>query len=55
MPIIELNDDHYKKVLNGNKFQLKAEEGDILLSFEEKIVALANSDGKFIQPKKVLL
>lgn len=55
LAIVELNDEHYKKVLNGNKFQLKAKVGDILLSYEEKIVALANSDGEFIQPKKVLL
>ena len=55
LAIVELNDEHYKKVLNGNKFQLKAKVGDILLSYEDKIVALANSDGKFIQPKKVLL
>ena len=55
LAIVELNDEHYKKVLNGNKFQLKAKVGDILLSYEEKIVALSNSDGKFIQPKKVLL
>lgn len=55
LPIVKLNDEHYKKVLNGNKFKLNSEIGDVLLSFEDKIIALANSDGVFIQPKKVLL
>ena len=55
LPIVELQEQHYQRVLNGNKFQLDSPVGDILLSYDEKIVALANSDGKFIQPKKVLL
>ena len=55
LPIVELLEQHYQKVLNGNKFQLNSEAGDILLSYDDKIIALANSDGKFIQPKKVLL
>lgn len=55
LSIVELKEEHYKKVLNGNRFQLKSEVGDILLSYDNKIIALANSDGQFIRPKKVLL
>lgn len=55
LQIINLQEAHYQKVLNGNRFELNSDMGDILLSYNDKIIALAHSDGKFIQPKKVLL
>ncbi len=52
---IEINENDYKKVINGNKFTNKTDySGDILLTKENKIIALASADSEYIQPKKVL-
>lgn len=56
LPSIEISDDDFKWILNGNKFKNKyGVSGEVLLIKDEKVVALAFAQGKFIQPKKVLL
>lgn len=53
---IEISPDDFKRVLNGNKFENTYKvNGEILLLKENGVVALAQADDKFIQPKKVLL
>ena len=53
---IEISPDDFKRVLNGNKFENTYKvNGEILLLKENSVVALAQADDKFIQPKKVLL
>lgn len=53
---IEVSEKEFNKILNGNKFKnTHKAAGDILLVKEGKIVALAQADKYFIQPKKVLL
>ncbi len=53
---IEITPDDFKRVLNGNKFENTYKvSNEILLLKEGKIIALAQADEKFIQPKKVLL
>lgn len=56
LPCIEISEDDFKWILNGNKFKnIYGADGEVLLLKEEKIVALAFAEDKFIQPKKVLL
>ncbi len=56
MSAYKINDYEYNKLLNGNKFKNRSDkQGDILLVQNSKIMALANADSDFIQPKKVLL
>ena len=56
MECVEIPSEVYQKVLNGNKFKNKTHKtGDVLLTKDGKVVALAHSDMQFIQPKKVLL
>lgn len=56
MECIEIPNDVYDKVLNGNKFKnITPNTGDVLLTKDGKVVALAYADNKFVQPKKVLL
>ena len=53
---IEISPDDFKRVLNGNKFENTYKvSGEILLLKENSVIALAQADDKFIQPKKVLL
>ena len=53
---IEISPDDFKRVLNGNKFENTYKvNGEILLLKENSVVALAQADDNFIQPKKVLL
>ncbi len=53
---IEITPEDYKRVLNGNKFENTYEvSNEVLLLKDGKIIALAQADEKFIQPKKVLL
>lgn len=56
LPVIELNDETYKKVLNGNKFKNNYNlSGEIFLVKNKNIIAIAIAQDDFIQPKKVLL
>ncbi len=56
LPVIELNDETYKKVLNGNKFKNNYNlSGEIFLMKNKNIIAIAIAQDDFIQPKKVLL
>lgn len=56
LPCVEISEDDFKWILNGNKFKnVYGAQGEVLLIKDEKVVALAFADGKFIQPKKVLL
>lgn len=56
MPSYEINEYEYNKLLNGNKFKNRSDKsGDILLVDNNKILAIANADNYYIQPKKVLL
>lgn len=53
---IELTEKDFEKVLNGNKFKNSYNVlNEVLLLKESKVVALAQADKDFIQPKKVLL
>ncbi len=53
---VEISPEDFKRVLNGNKFENTYKvNGEILLLKEANVVALAQADKKFIQPKKVLL
>ena len=53
---VEISSEDFKRVLNGNKFENTYKvSGEILLLKEANVVALAQADEKFIQPKKVLL
>ena len=56
LPLIEISPEDFKRVLNGNKFENTYKVlGETLLLKEDNVVALAQADDKFIQPKKVLL
>ena len=56
LPQIEISPDDFKRVLNGNKFENTYKvNGEILLLKENSVVAFAQADDNFIQPKKVLL
>lgn len=56
LPVIELNDETYKKVLNGNRFKNNYNlNGEIFLVKNKNIIAIAIAQDDFIQPKKVLL
>ena len=56
LPVIELNDETYKKVLNGNRFKNNYNlNGEIFLVKNKNIIAIAIAQEDFIQPKKVLL
>lgn len=53
---IEISQDDYNKVLNGNKFYNKYNlDGEVLLLSQNKVIALAFVQDEFIQPKKVFL
>jgi len=53
---IELTEKDFEKVLNGNKFKNGYNIlNEVLLLKEGKVIALAQADKDFIQPKKVLL
>lgn len=56
LPCVKISEEDFKWILNGNKFKnAYGTQGEVLLIKEEKVVALAFAQGKFIQPKKVLL
>lgn len=56
LPCVKISEEDFKWILNGNKFKnAYGAQGEVLLMKEEKVVALAFAQGKFIQPKKVLL
>ncbi len=56
MPTLEVNEEEYKILLNGNKFKNRTSlNGDLLLIKDEKIIAIANAKEDIIQPKKVLI
>ena len=51
-----ISEDEYKYVLNKNKFtNIKKLNGEILLIYKNSVVALADANEEFIQPKKVLI
>ena len=51
----ELNDLEYKKVSNGNKIELPIEEANILLTYNQKEVAIYQKDDKLYKPKVMLI
>ena len=52
----ELNDEECDKLKNGNKFKdRKKKQGNILLVRENKIMAIAEIQDKYVQPRRVLL
>lgn len=52
----ELNDEESDKLKNGNKFKdRKKKQGNILLVRENKIMAIAEIQDKYVQPRRVLL
>lgn len=52
----EINEYEYNKLINGNKFKnRKGLKNEVLLTKDNKILALAYAQDEFIQPKKVLL
>ena len=52
----EINEYEYNKLLNGNQFKNRKNLIDtILLTKDNKIVAIATGNDKIIQPRKVLL
>ncbi len=56
LPKIEIIDEEYKKLLNGNKFKKREEiSGKILLIKNNIPIAIAQSEEEYIQPRKVLL
>ena len=56
MNLYEINEYEYNKLLNGNPFKnRKYTSGNILLTQNNKVLAIASADSDIIQPKKVLL
>ena len=51
----KLNDLEYKKVSNGNKIELPIEEANILLTYNQKEVAIYQKDDKLYKPKVMLI
>ncbi len=53
---VEISNEEFKTILNGNKIKNKANiENDVLLIHNNKITALAKAEENYIQPKKVLV
>ena len=53
---IDITDEEYKCVLNGNKFINNYNiDGNVLLLKDNNVIALANAESEYIQPKKVLV
>ena len=56
LPKININEEQYKKLLNGNRFcNITKVTGDVLLVKDNNAVAFAVAENEYIQPKKVLL
>lgn len=56
LPTYEINEFEYNKLLNGNKFKNRTNKtNEILLVQNNQILAVANADSAYVQPKKVLL
>lgn len=56
LPKININEEQYKKLLNGNRFcNITKITGDVLLVKDNNAVAFAVAENEYIQPKKVLL
>lgn len=58
LPLFHTNitEEAYKKVLNGNKYDNKTHHtGEGLLCYNDKVIAIAEFQKEYIQPKKVLL
>ncbi len=56
MPAVEITQDDYNLILNGNKFKNKYNiKDEILLLKNKEVIALALANEEFIQPKKVLI
>ena len=56
LPQININEEQYKKLLNGNRFcNITKVTGDVLLVKDNNAVAFAVAENEYIQPKKVLL
>lgn len=51
----ELNDLEYKKVSNGNKIELPVIESNILLTYQQKEVAIYQKDDQLYKPKIMLI
>lgn len=56
LPKININEEQYKKLLNGNRFcNITKVTGDVFLLKNNIVVAFAIAENEYIQPKKVLL
>lgn len=56
LPKININEEQYKKLLNGNRFcNITKVTGDVLLVKDNNAVAFAVAENEYIKPKKVLL
>lgn len=56
LPKININEEQYKKLLNGNRFcNITKVTGNVLLVKDNNVVAFAVAENEYIQPKKVLL
>ena len=55
MEVKNIDDSEFKIVINGNKIKKSSKDGEILLKYNDKIIALAIAQDNIIQPKKVLL
>jgi len=56
LPKVEINDEIYKKLINGNAFKnSEGLKGNVLIVKDNKVLAYGTADGIHIQPKKVLL
>ncbi len=56
LPVVNANEEEYKKILNGNKFKKKGcPNGNILIVKDNKIIAFGTVENDIIQPKRVLL
>ncbi len=56
MDSIEIKEEEFKKIVNGNKYKnVTQKEGQLLLTKEGNVIAIAIADSDYIQPRKILI
>ncbi len=56
LPLLNINDEEYKKILNGNRLKKQGcLRGNVLIVKDSKIIAVGIAENDIIHPKKVLL
>lgn len=56
MDSLEVKEEEFKKIVNGNKYKnVTQKEGQLLLTKEGNVIALAIADSDYIQPRKILI